>query len=133
LQDVFLEAWQHAGDYDRTKASVQTWLAVRLRSRALDRLGRAEARRTRPLDESAELVRALPDGAAASAVDGLAVRRALERLEANVRSVLERSYYDGLTAREIAEQDGVPLGTVKSRLARGLDALEALFVTEASE
>src|SRR5688572_21196913 len=31
LHDVFLEAWEHARDYDRTKASVQTWLAVRLR------------------------------------------------------------------------------------------------------
>jgi RNA polymerase sigma-70 factor, ECF subfamily len=126
LHDVFLEAWQHARDYDRTKGSLHTWLAVRLRSRALDRLGRAEARHTRSLEESAESVRVLPDGAL-NAVDGLAVRRALERLETNVRRVLELSYFDGLTAREIAEREAVPLGTVKSRLARGLSALEALF------
>ncbi len=129
LHDVFLEAWEHAREYDPSKGSLHTWLAVRLRSRALDRLGRAEARRTRSLEESAESVRNLPDGAQ-SAVDGLAVRRALERLEANVRRVLELSYFDDLTAREIAERDGVPLGTVKSRLARGLSALEALFGVE---
>jgi len=129
LHDVFLEAWEHAREYDRSKGSLHTWLAVRLRSRALDRLGRAEARRTRSLEEAAESMRNLPDSAH-NAVEGLAVRRALERLEENVRRVLELSYFDDLTAREIAEREGVPLGTVKSRLARGFRALEALFGVE---
>ena len=47
LHDLFLEAWQNVRQYDETKGTVRTWLFVRLRSRALDRLGRAEAVRTR--------------------------------------------------------------------------------------
>lgn len=125
LHDVFLEAWQHAREYDRTKGSVHTWLAVRLRSRALDRLGRAETRHTSSLDDCPESTSPFPD-----ADDGLSVRRALERLEANVRRVLELGYFEGLTAREIAEREAIPLGTVKSRQARGLLALEALFDVE---
>jgi RNA polymerase sigma-70 factor, ECF subfamily len=129
LHDVFLEAWQHAREYDQNKGSLYTWLVVRLRSRALDRLGRAEARRTRSLEESPEPIDLAVDGSA-SAVDGIAVRRALARVEGNVRKVLELTYFDGLTAREIAEQMAVPVGTVKSRLARGLSALEALLSTK---
>lgn len=129
LHDVFLEAWQHVREYDRSKGSVHTWLVVRLRSRALDRLGRAEARRTRSLEESAESAELSLD-ASSNVVDGIAVRGALTRLEADVRKVLELTYFDGLTAREIAEQMAVPVGTVRSRLARGLTALEALLSTK---
>jgi RNA polymerase sigma-70 factor (ECF subfamily) len=129
LHDVFLEAWQHVREYDPLKASVYTWLAVRLRSRALDRLGRAEARRTRSLEDTSEMPVVALDGSA-RALDGIAVRRALDQVEANVRKVLELTYFDGFTAREIAEQMAVPVGTVKSRLARGLSALEALLSTK---
>jgi RNA polymerase sigma-70 factor, ECF subfamily len=126
LHDVFLEAWQHVREYDPLKASVHTWLAVRLRSRALDRLGRAEARKTRSLEDTSEMPVVALDGSA-RALDGIAVRRALDQVEANVRKVLELTYFDGFTAREIAEQMAVPVGTVKSRLARGLSALQALL------
>jgi RNA polymerase sigma-70 factor (ECF subfamily) len=126
LHDVFIEAWQHAREYDPLKGSVHTWLAVRLRSRALDRLGRAEARRTRSLEDSSEAPPVTLDGSAAL-LDGIAVRRALGQMEANVRKVLELTYFDEFTAREIAEQMAVPVGTVKSRLARGLSALEVLL------
>jgi RNA polymerase sigma-70 factor (ECF subfamily) len=129
LHDVFLEAWQHAREYDPLKGSLYTWLIVRLRSRALDRLGRAEARRTRSLEDSPQASTLALDGSA-KALDGIAVRRALGEVEASVRKVLELTYFDGLTAREIAEQMAVPVGTVKSRLARGLSVLEALLSTK---
>jgi RNA polymerase sigma-70 factor (ECF subfamily) len=122
VHDVFLEAWQHVREYDAAKGSFRSWLLLRLRSRALDRMGRAEFRKTSSLEDGpgATEPRARPG---ADTLDVIAVRRALEGLEADVRSVLERTYFEGLTAREIAEQANVPLGTVKSRLARGLSAL----------
>jgi len=122
VHDVFLEAWQHVREYDPTKGSMRTWLLLRLRSRALDRLGRAESRKTRSLEDGTDTLEStvLP---ASDTVDVIAVRRALEGLDQDVRGVLERTYFEGLTAREIAEQANVPIGTVKSRLARGLSAL----------
>jgi len=122
VHDVFLEAWQHIREYDPAKGSIRTWLLLRLRSRALDRIGRAESKRTRSLDEGGETVD-VPLALATDAVDVIAVRRALEALGEDVRTVLELTYFEGLTAKEIAEQAGVPVGTVKSRLARGLAAL----------
>jgi RNA polymerase sigma-70 factor (ECF subfamily) len=55
------------------------------------------------------------------------VRSALAGLPEVQRATLEIAFYEGLTYAEIAEREGVPLGTIKSRAARGLAALrEAL-------
>jgi RNA polymerase sigma-70 factor (ECF subfamily) len=123
LHDVFLEAWQSAREYDPDRASVRTWLLVRTRSRALDRMGRRarehDARSSlRPHDGPAR-----EHATAAEAERRVAVRQALAELEASVRETLELSYFAGLTAEEIAERMDVPTGTVRSRLARGLSRL----------
>jgi RNA polymerase sigma factor (sigma-70 family) len=55
------------------------------------------------------------------------VRQALDRLEESVRTSLELTYFEGLTAAETAEQMCVPEGTVRSRIARGIAALEQLL------
>lgn len=127
LHDVFLEAWRSVRAYDVRRASVRTWLLVRARSRALDRAGklaRAEqARRAlapaRRLEHVAHPARSFERQ--------LAVRRALTALDPDVRTALELTYYGGFTAAEIGERTGIPVGTVKSRLARGLAALAATF------
>jgi RNA polymerase sigma-70 factor (ECF subfamily) len=135
LHDVFLEAWQVVRTYDESRGSVRTWLLLRARSRGLDRLQR-RAREPRPsdlslldgtaarADASAAALLAAPD---APLDRGLTVRHALERLEVAVRETLELTYYAGMTAVEIGEHMGVPTGTVRSRLARGLRTLEELL------
>jgi RNA polymerase sigma-70 factor (ECF subfamily) len=114
-------------EYDPERASVRTWLLVRARSRALDRLGRhareQNARMTLPPDNPASAQRAL----ASHAERRIAVRQGLDGLESNVRETLELTYFEGLTALEIAERMAVPVGTVKSRLARGLQGLQRLL------
>jgi RNA polymerase sigma-70 factor (ECF subfamily) len=122
LHDVFLEAWQAVRSYDPQRAGVRTWLLVRTRSRALDRMGQ------RARQQSAQ--RALALAGTADATLGMAsehtvaVRAALAVLEPGVRTTLELTYYAGMTALEIAERMRVPEGTVRSRLARGLQQLE---------
>jgi RNA polymerase sigma-70 factor (ECF subfamily) len=127
LHDVFLEAWQAVREYDPERATVRTWLLVRARSRALDRLGRhareESARKTLPPDNPASPQRAL----SSHEERRIAVRQALAGLEPNVRATLELTYFEGLTAVEIAERMSVPLGTVKSRLARGLQGLQRVL------
>jgi RNA polymerase sigma-70 factor, ECF subfamily len=53
------------------------------------------------------------------------VSRALEALDASHRQVIELAYFGGLSQREISEQTGVPLGTVKSRTASAFRSLRA--------
>jgi RNA polymerase sigma-70 factor (ECF subfamily) len=125
LHDVFLESWQCVRDYDPTRGGVLTWLLVRTRSRAADRMARrSRERQARQLIFERELDSNPPLPTAESE---LATRTALARLESPLRMPLELMYVAGLTASEISVQIGVAEGTVRSRVARGLSQLERVL------
>lgn len=126
VHDVLLEAWQKAGDYDRTRGSVRTWLLVRLRSRALDRWRRAGRIRIQTMEASTldQVLPALADDPGQT-LDHTRVRRAVDELPEPQRRVLELAYFEGLSSTEIADQLNIPIGTVKSRTAAGLARLRA--------
>jgi RNA polymerase sigma-70 factor (ECF subfamily) len=132
LHDVFLEVHRHAGEYDATRGSVRTWICVRMRSRALDRLRAPSRAKRSPLDDALPAGgedfgadTAISDGGADH--DTLRVRAALATLTHAQRSVLELGYFRGLSCSEIAQVLAVPIGTVKSRVRSALERLrEAL-------
>jgi len=126
VHDVFLEAWRNAAKYDGDRASVRTWLLVRLRSRSLDRLrSAAEARRVDAPDGPPEPPPESPRMTAK--LDAARVDAALQDLPEAHRAVLELAYRRGLSSSEIAEKLGVPIGTVKSRTKVALDRLRTRF------
>lgn len=127
VHDVFLEVWQRLSTYDPRRGSVSTWLRVRLRSRAIDRL-RAQATRRSMVREAS--VEALPHASVDSVRPAAEHESDRQRLFATIegmtdlqREVLALAYFEGLTQREIAERVGIPVGTVKSRLAGAVDSL----------
>ncbi len=126
VHDVLLEAWQKAGDYERARGSVRTWLLIRLRSRALDRWRRANRTRVETMEarQLEDLLPARADDPGLS-LDHARVRRAVLELPESQRHVLELAYFEGLSATEIAERLAIPVGTVKSRTAAGLTRLRA--------
>jgi RNA polymerase sigma-70 factor (ECF subfamily) len=127
VHDVFVEAWRHAAGYEPARASVRTWLLVRCRSRALDRLRSARGRRTVALETEPGLADwAAPEGAGVS-IDGARAWEKLGSLPAPQRQVIELAYFGGLSASEIAVALDVPIGTVKSRTAAALRALRGLL------
>lgn len=123
VHDVFVEAWRHAATYAPERASVRTWLLVRCRSRALDRLRSARARRSVALGMQERAPEAAAPEAGGAGLDGARAWAALEALPTPQRHVIELAYFGGLSASEIAAQIGAPVGTVKSRTAAALRAL----------
>ena len=119
LHDVFLEAWRSAKDFDPKRGRVRTWLAIRMRSRALDLQKSARVSRNAG-DAGLDL---LVDDRENASPDHARVRAALADLGADQRRVLELAYFEGLSCTEIAERVSIPVGTVKSRIAAGLDRL----------
>ena len=115
-QDVFLTAWRKAARFDPTRGRLSTWLMTIAHNLAVDRL-RRETGVTRP---TLVLVDEIPDAPGADEEAVLIERdtamRALSSLGAAERRLVVRAYFRGQTAREIAEADGIPLGTVKTRL-----------------
>jgi RNA polymerase sigma-70 factor (ECF subfamily) len=124
LHDVFLEAWHHARDFDPTRGSVRAWLVTRTRSRAFDRRA-ARSRHGRLAQEAAREQSALsdPDPGAGVPLDAARVRQEVNRLPADLVTVLEMAYFEGMSFSEIGAALQVPLGTVKSRMARALSLL----------
>src|SRR5690349_495964 len=121
LHDVFLEAWRSAKDFDPKRGRVRTWLAIRMRSRALDLQKSARVSRNAG-DAGLDL---LVDEAETASPDHRRVRSALAELGSDQRRVLELAYFEGLSCSEIAKRVEIPVGTVKSRLAAGLDRLRS--------
>ena len=127
--DLFLEVWNKAGTYDPARASVRTWLLVRTRSRALDRLRSAGYSRVTPVgDDPIGDKEAAPESSSPDrAPDQRAVRAAVAALPEKLRAVLELAYFEGLSSSEIGARLGVPTGTVKSRTRAALQELRAAF------
>ena len=119
-QDVFVTAWRKAARFDPARGRLSTWLMTIAHNLAVDRL-RRETGVTRP---TLVLVDEVPDAPGVDQEDLLierdAAMRALSSLSEAERRLLARAYFRGLTAREIAEADGIPLGTVKTRLRAAL-------------
>lgn len=127
VHDVFMEVWRNASRYDRSRGTVRTWVLVRLRSRALDRLRSASSRREVPSDDITPREAAPEVEDPSLQPDRVAVRQALTELPEEQRLVLELSYFQGLSSSEIAERMGSPLGTVKSRTAAALAKLRSVM------
>jgi len=115
-QDVFVTAWRKAARFDPSRGRLSTWLMTIAHNLAVDRLRRETGAR-RP---TIVLVDQVPDGPGTSDEGVIeerdAASRALEALTDAERKLVTRAYFQGHTAREIAEADGIPLGTVKTRL-----------------
>jgi RNA polymerase sigma factor (sigma-70 family) len=128
-QDTFVRAWRHATTYDARRGRVPTWLLTIARNAALDR---ARSRPVTPVDPdvvTAELDRAAPnDGLDVADRDYL--RSAIAELPDDQRRALVLAMYAGRTAREIAELEGVPLGTVKTRIRAAMGKLRTALGVE---
>jgi RNA polymerase sigma-70 factor (ECF subfamily) len=123
LHDVLLEAWRSAKDYDPKRGRVRTWLAIRMRSRALDLQKSARVSRNAG-DAGLEV---MVDEREHPSPDHARVRTALAALGPDHKAVMELAYFEGLSCSEIASRIAIPIGTVKSRLAAGMQRLREGF------
>ena len=129
LQEVFLQVWRRAGDFDEERGRPFTWLVTLARSRAIDRL-RVLASRQRLADSAAQEVTGEASDAVADTLHAEQreiVARALATLPEEQRRTLKLAYFEGLTQSEIATQLGTPLGTVKTRMRTGMMKLRELL------
>jgi RNA polymerase sigma-70 factor (ECF subfamily) len=125
VQDVFWQLWNARLEYDAARGRFSTWLFSVARFRCLDRL-----RRRGRMPAGAALVEldatAAPDdqeGETFLIERSKEVRAVLDQLPGEQRAAIELAFFHGLTHGEIAERTGDALGTVKSRIRRGLARL----------
>jgi RNA polymerase sigma factor (sigma-70 family) len=127
-QETFVRAWRHADTYDARRGRVPTWLLSIARNLAIDRARLRTATPVEPEVIASQLDLANED-APIDVPERARVRQAVGALPDDQRRALVLAMYAGKTAGEIAELDGVPLGTVKTRIrAAMLKVRQALGV-----
>lgn len=132
LQEVYLKAWLHAGKYVEARGSVVSWLRVIARNVALDSFRRSQAQpicisaagaEEGPAYENVSCPRPTQD----ITVDQLrachAVRLCVDSLSPGRRAVVGQAFFGELSHSEIADQSGLPLGTVKSHIRRSFESM----------
>lgn len=130
-QDVFLAAWRKAGRFDSSRGRLSTWLMAIAHNIAVDRLRHERGAGRPPLVFMDELPEPVPEAEEDLLIERDQARRALAGLPPAERHLLTQAYFLGWTAREIAEADGIPLGTVKTRLRAALIKLRNAQAEEA--
>jgi RNA polymerase sigma-70 factor (ECF subfamily) len=121
-QDVMATLWQKAHLFDPTRASVSTWIFTIARNRKIDALRRQRRPEPEDLPWGPE---SEPDQADALALqqDSEKLARAIADLPEKQKLLIKRAYFGDLTHSEIAEETGLPLGTIKSRIRLALERL----------
>ena len=133
VQEAFLLAWRKAAYYQRQEGSVRSWLQAIVHHRAIDKTRSASYRETQcsPLETESELnyPSQQPDvwEEAWRNEQQTLIRSAMAQIPAEQRHVIELAYFGGFTQAEIAEREGIPLGTVKGRMRLGLQKLRLLL------
>lgn len=124
-QDAFLRLWTRAETYNPDRGRLSSWLLTITRRLAIDQF-RVEGRRPLAWNPShpENALEKIPDPASQSEESRWATLRfALERLPAEQRSVIELSFYHGMSHSQIADYQSTPLGTVKTRVRLGMEKL----------
>ena len=127
LQEVYVTLWRKAAAFDATRASPVTWAATIARNRAIDRLRARGSRPTAPIDDAMAVrdVRPAADELIDTANAAARVQAALAALEPRHAAAIRSCYFDGLTYEAVAVRDGIPIGTLKSWVRRGLLRMRA--------
>ena len=123
VQEVFTELWKCAGRFDPTKASESTFIGLIARRRSIDWL-RKHSRQPK-LEVISDDIEQPDQTSACSPFGGDRIKLALQKLPEATQRLFSLHFDQGMTHPEIAEQTGLPIGTVKTKLRRGLIAMRS--------
>lgn len=125
LQEVYIKIWNRAAGFDPDKGSAMAWLGLIARNSAIDRV-RARARRKTTGDDAlwtiADDSEQADDRIMRESEEAM-LSAHVDHLQEPDQTYIREAYFTGMTYSQVAEKTGVPLGTVKTRIRRGLAAL----------
>jgi RNA polymerase sigma-70 factor, ECF subfamily len=126
-QEAFLRLWQRSEIYQPQRGSLSGFLITLARSRSIDRVRsyKSSQQKLQRIQTCLDDVSVYNPPLEFVTVEERSnmVRTALNQLSPEDRKLLETAYYGGLSQSEIAQRDGIPLGTVKSRARQALKKL----------
>lgn len=137
LQEIFLNIWNKAHQYERCKGSPLSWMMILCRNRSIDKLRSKESAQKRAAVLNEDMLLGDELQSSANPVEEIDyvqlqedIRDALAQLPSEQCLPIEMAFFQGLTQSEIAAKLSQPLGTVKTRIRLGMQKLRRLM-TEA--
>ena len=128
LQDAFVKIWDKIESYDSAKGRLFTWMLNLARNLAIDKTRSKEMSKERKTDDIDLLVHRIGKVEEyEQPVDAIGLPEVIQRLPAEQKFVVEHLYLKGYTQSELAEEFGIPLGTVKTRTRLALIALRQIL------
>ena len=130
LQDIFLKIWDRIDQYDASKGKLFTWMLNIARNQAIDKTRSKEISKEKKTKDIDTLVHTVDrQEYQEQQIDGIGVQEILKVLPEEQRFVVEHLYFKGYTQSELAEESGIPLGTVKTRLRTAMQQLRIIVGT----
>lgn len=121
VQEIFMEIWQKAGRYDETKAAEITFISMIARRRLIDRLRKNYCRpNAQSIEDVFETAPNVFESELNTKIEAERAVRAMNELRCEQRELMILNFYEGMSHDEIAARTGLPLGTVKTHIRRGL-------------
>jgi RNA polymerase sigma-70 factor (ECF subfamily) len=133
VQDTFLKVWRTGSRFDPVRGPLDVWILLIARSLAIDVLRRRTLETKKLASEPTRPeVSDEPDPERSAEHRDLIerARKAMDRLPPGQRSALELAYFGQHTSTQVAEREGIPLGTVKSRIRQGIATLRESFAED---
>ncbi|NND04826.1 MAG: RNA polymerase sigma factor [Saprospiraceae bacterium] len=129
VQDTFLKVWKNIDQFDESRGKFFTWIYNIARNEAIDKKRSKEKKvfeKTKSMD--ANLYSVESSNYSEIKVEDIGVKKLLEHLDEESRTILDLVYFHGYTHQETADETGTPLGTVKTKIRRGLIKLREVLV-----
>lgn len=123
LQEVFVKIWKQADQYDSSKGRLFTWMLNIARNASIDFTRGKQFKNSRQNLELTETVTSLPTGANFN-TDDIGIASIVKKLPDEYGKLITLAYFKGYTHDEIAREENIPLGTVKTRIRKALTALK---------
>jgi RNA polymerase sigma-70 factor, ECF subfamily len=122
LQEAYLTIWNKAASFEAGRASPISWLVTVTRNRAIDRLRARGKAGLAPLEEAAEIADPSPlaEAQMLSAGEDHVLHGCIDGLDRRDAHFIRSAFVGGATYADLAQREGEPLGTVKSRIRRAL-------------
>ncbi|HSY76072.1 MAG TPA: sigma-70 family RNA polymerase sigma factor [Bacteroidia bacterium] len=128
LQEVFIKVWKKISSYDRTKGKLFTWLINIARNAAIDSMRVKDYNvksKIRSIDNSVRSINKQYN--VSTQVDHIGLKNIVDKLKPEYKILIDKLYFEGYTQEEAAEELGIPLGTVKTRVRAAINHLREIM------
>ncbi len=123
LQDVFIKIWTNAQSYNQSKGRLFTWMSNIARNASIDSIRTARSKREQKTSSIENPVYENVGGKEEMNVKDFALQKVIDSLDDKHRILIDYTYFQGYSQREIEKELGIPLGTIKSRLRLAINQL----------